>query len=321
MVEERAQAAAAISDLAGRVKENIGRVIVGRDEVVELALVALLADGHILIEDVPGTGKTTLAKSIAASVGCSFKRIQFTPDLMPSDVTGIHYYNQKSSEFEFRPGPIIANIVLADEINRATPRTQSALLEAMEERQVTIDGVTMPLPAPFLVLATQNPVELEGTFPLPEAQLDRFIMRVKVGYPTEQEEDDILLRFESESPLSTLEPVVDASELVRLRALVPRIHCEPSVRRYLIAIVQATRKHAALELGASPRASLALLRGSRSLAAVRGRDYVLPDDVKTLAPVMLPHRLILSSQTRLRGRESAEVLDEILSEVPAPVEG
>ena len=201
MVEERAQAAAAISDLAGRVKENIGRVIVGRDEVVELALVALLADGHILIEDVPGTGKTTLAKAIAASVGCSFKRIQFTPDLMPSDVTGIHYYNQKSSEFEFRPGPIIANIVLADEINRATPRTQSALLEAMEERQVTVDGVTMPLPAPFLVLATQNPIELEGTFPLPEAQLDRFIMRVKIGYPTEQEEDDILLRFESENPL------------------------------------------------------------------------------------------------------------------------
>jgi MoxR-like ATPase len=321
VVEERAQAAAAISDLAGRVKENIGRVIVGRDDVVELALVALLADGHILIEDVPGTGKTTLAKSIAASIGCSFKRIQFTPDLMPSDVTGIHYYNQKSSEFEFRAGPIIANIVLADEINRATPRTQSALLEAMEERQVTVDGVTMPLPAPFLVLATQNPIELEGTFPLPEAQLDRFIMRVKIGYPSEQEEDDILLRFEAANPLATLEPVVDASELVRLRALVPRIHCEASVRRYLIAIAQATRRHPALELGASPRASLALLRGARSLAGVRGRDYVLPDDVKTLAPVMLPHRLVLSSQTRLRGREPSDVLDEVLSEVPAPVEG
>lgn len=321
MVEERAQAAAAIGDLAGRVKENIGRVIVGRDEVVELALVALLADGHILIEDVPGTGKTTLAKAIAASIGCSFKRIQFTPDLMPSDVTGINYYNQKSGEFDFRAGPIIANIVLADEINRATPRTQSALLEAMEERQVTVDGVTMPLPAPFLVLATQNPIELEGTFPLPEAQLDRFMMRVRIGYPTEQEEDDILLRFESENPLATLEPIVDASELVRLRTLVPRIHCEPSVRRYLIAIVQATRQHQALELGASPRATLALLRGARALAGVRGRDYVLPDDVKSLAPVMLPHRLVLNSQTRLRGREAADVLDEVLSQVPAPVEG
>jgi len=297
VVEERTRAAAAIKDIADRVKENIGRVIVGRDEAVELTLVALLADGHILIEDVPGIGKTTLAKAIARSVGCAFKRIQFTPDLMPSDVTGIHYYNQKSGEFEFRPGPIIANIVLADEINRATPRTQSALLEAMEERQVTVDGVTMPLPAPFLVLATQNPIELEGTFPLPEAQLDRFLMRVRVGYPTSAEEDDILLRFELENPLEALEPVVTAAELVRLRALVP------------------------LDLGASPRASLALFRASRALAAIRGRDYVLPDDVKQLAPVLLPHRLILSSQTRLRGRDAAGVLEEVLAEVAAPVEG
>jgi MoxR-like ATPase len=321
VIEERTQAAAAIKDVADRVAENIGRVIVGRDEVVELALVALLADGHMLIEDVPGIGKTTLAKAIAKSVGCSFKRIQFTPDLMPSDVTGIHYYSQKSGEFEFRPGPIIANIVLADEINRATPRTQSALLEAMEERQVTLDGVTMPLPSPFLVLATQNPIELEGTFPLPEAQLDRFLMRVRVGYPNEADEDDILLRFEAENPLDSLEPVVPAEELVRLRALVPRIHCEPSVRRYVIAIVQATRRHPALELGASPRASLALFRAARALAAIRGRDYVLPDDIKKLAPVLLPHRLILSSQTRLRGRDAAAVLDEVLAEVPAPVEG
>ena len=321
MVEERTQAAAAIKDVADRVKENIGRVIVGRDEVVELALVALLAEGHMLIEDVPGVGKTMLAKAIAKSVGCSFKRIQFTPDLMPSDVTGIHYYNQKSGEFEFRPGPIIANIVLADEINRATPRTQSALLEAMEERQVTLDGVTMPLPSPFLVLATQNPIELEGTFPLPEAQLDRFLMRVRVGYPDEADEDDILLRFEAENPLDALEPVVSADELVRLRALVPRIHCEASVRRYVIGIVQATRRHPALELGASPRASLALFRASRALAAIRGRDYVLPDDVKTLAPEVLAHRLILSSQTRLRGRDTAAVLDEVLAEVAAPVEG
>ncbi len=320
MVDERTQAAAAIKDVADRVKENIGRVIVGRDEAVEFALVALLADGHILIEDVPGIGKTMLAKAIARSVGCSFKRIQFTPDLMPSDVTGINYYNQKSGEFEFRPGPIIANIVLADEINRATPRTQSALLEAMGERQVTIDGVTMPLPSPFLVLATQNPIELEGTFPLPEAQLDRFLLRVRIGYPTEAEEDDILLRFELESPLETLDPVVTAEELVRLRALLPRVHCETSVRRYLIAVIQATRKHPALELGASPRASLALFRASRALAAIRGRDYVLPDDIKFLAPVLLPHRLILGSQSRLRGRDATGVLEEVLAEVAAPVE-
>ena len=321
MIEERTQAATTIKEVADRVKENIRRVIVGRDEVVELAIVALLAEGHILIEDVPGTGKTMLAKAIARSIGCSFSRIQFTPDLMPSDVTGIHYYNQKSGEFEFRAGPIIANIVLADEINRATPRTQSALLEAMEERQVTIDGVTMPLASPFLVLATQNPIELEGTFPLPEAQLDRFIMRLRIGYPTEAEEEEILLRFEGESPLEALEPVVSADELVRLRSLVPRVHCEPSVRRYLIALIQATRRHPALELGASPRASLALNRASRALAAMRGRDYVLPDDIKFLAPVMLPHRMILSSQTRLRGRDATGVLEEVLAEVPVPVEG
>jgi MoxR-like ATPase len=320
MVGERTRAAADIKDVADRVRDNIGRVIVGRDEVVELALVALLADGHVLIEDVPGIGKTTLAKAIARSVGCSFKRIQFTPDLMPSDVTGIHYFNQKSGEFEFRAGPIIAHIVLADEINRATPRTQSALLEAMEERQVTIDGVTMPLPAPFLVLATENPIELEGTFPLPEAQLDRFLMRVRIGYPTEGEEDEILLRFETENPLETLEPVVEADELIRLRALVPRVHCEPSVRHYLIALIQATRRHPALELGASPRASLALFRASRALAAIRGRDYVLPDDIKVLAPVLLPHRLILGSQSRLRGRDAAGVLEEVLAEVAVPVE-
>ena len=321
MVEERAQAAVTIKEVADRMRANIGRVIVGRDQVVDLALVALLADGHILIEDVPGTGKTTLAKAIARSVGCSFKRIQFTPDLMPSDVTGIHYYDQKSGEFLFRPGPIFANIILADEINRATPRTQSALLEAMEERQVTMEGVTMPLPSPFLVLATQNPIELEGTFPLPEAQLDRFIMRVSIGYPSAAEEDDILLRFQEESPLQTLEAVVSGDEIVRLRTLAPRVHCEPSVRRYLIALVQATRAHPALDLGASPRASLALFRAARALAAMRGRDYVLPDDVKFLAPVMLPHRLILSSQSRLRGRDAAAILEEVLAEVPVPVEG
>jgi MoxR-like ATPase len=321
MRDETAFSIGAIKDLADRLRENIGQVIVGRDDSVELALVALLADGHVLIEDVPGVGKTSLAKAIARSIGCSFKRIQFTPDLMPSDVTGIHYYNQASGEFEFRAGPIMANVVLADEINRATPRTQSALLEAMEERQVTIDGVTMPLPAPFLVLATQNPIELEGTFPLPEAQLDRFLMRVGIGYPSEVEEDEMLLRFEAENPLEALAPVVSGEDLLRARALTPKLRCEPSVRRYLLDIVRATRKHAALELGASPRASLLLFRASRARAAIQGRDYVLPDDVKFLAPSVLPHRLILSSQSRLRGRNVGDVLDEVLADVPAPVEG
>ena len=322
--ETRAQAseaAGAIHDAAGRIKANIGRVIVGKEAVIDLVLVALLSDGHILIEDVPGIGKTTLAKAISRSIGCSFKRIQFTPDVMPSDITGINFYNQKQGEFEFRPGPIIANIVLADEINRATPRTQSALLEAMEERQITVEGVTMRLPSPFLVIATQNPIELEGTFPLPEAQLDRFFMRVKLGYPTADDEEQILLRFESASPLESLEPVVSAEELVRLAHLVPRVFCEPSVRQYVVSVVQATRHHPAYELGASPRGSLNLYRGSRALAAIRGRDYVLPDDVKILAPYILGHRAILNSQSRLRGRDAEGVLEEVLESVPVPVEG
>jgi len=314
-------AAAAIREVAERVKENIGRVIVGKEEVLDLVLVALFSDGHILIEDVPGIGKTTLAKAIARSIGCSFKRIQFTPDVMPSDITGINFYNQKSGEFEFRPGPIIANIVLADEINRATPRTQSALLEAMEERQVTVEGVTVPLPLPFLVLATQNPIELEGTFPLPEAQLDRFFMKIRLGYPQEVEEEAILLRFEASNPLAELEPVVTGEELIRLSHLVPQVYCEPSVRRYIVQLVQATRRHAAYDLGASPRGSLNLFRGARALAAIRGRDYVLPDDVKFLAPCVLAHRAILSSQSRLRGRDTEGVLQEVLASVPVPVEG
>ncbi len=318
---DAAAAAAAVSDAARRVRENVARVIVGRDDVVELALVAMLCEGHILIEDVPGIGKTMLAKSLARSVGCSFKRIQFTPDLMPSDITGIHFYNQKSGEFEFRPGPIIANIVLADEINRATPRTQSAMLEAMEEHQLSIDGVTTTLPAPFLVLATQNPVELEGTFPLPEAQLDRFFLRVRMGYPDAAEEDAILLRFEAESPLAALAPVVDAVELVRMSRLIPSIHCDDSVREYVVRVVQATRTHAAVELGASPRATLALFRAARALAAVRGRDYVMPDDVKALAVPVLAHRITLGSQSRLRGRDAESLMREILEEVAVPVEG
>ncbi|HEU0075588.1 MAG TPA: MoxR family ATPase [Dehalococcoidia bacterium] len=315
------EAATAIREVAERVKANIKRVIVGKDEVIDLVLVALLSDGHILIEDVPGIGKTMLAKSISKSIGCEFRRIQFTPDVMPSDISGINFYNQRSGEFEFRPGPIIANIVLADEINRATPRTQSALLEAMEERQLTVEGVTQALPRPFLVLATQNPIELEGTFPLPEAQLDRFFMRIGLGYPSEDDEDEVLTRFEEGSPLDDLDAVVTAEELVRLSAMVPRVFCDASVRRYVVQIVQATRKHHAFELGASPRGSLGLYRGSRALAALRGRDYVLPDDVKFLAPYVLTHRAILSSQSRLRGGDVAAVMQEIISSVPVPVEG
>jgi MoxR-like ATPase len=314
-------AATTIREAAERIKANIARVIVGKDDVIDLVMVALLSDGHILLEDVPGIGKTTLAKAIARSIGCSFRRIQFTPDLMPADITGINFFNQKQSEFEFRPGPLLANIVLADEINRATPRTQSALLEAMEEHQFTVEGVTMALPPPFIVIATQNPIELEGTFPLPEAQLDRFFMRVKLGYPSAADEDAVLLRFEDGSPLDDLQPVIEAAEVVKLARLVPRIACEDSVRRYVVEIVRATREHPAYELGASPRGSLSLFRGARALAAIRGRDYVLPDDVKQLAPCVLAHRAILNSQSRLRGRDSDAVLAEVLETVSVPVEG
>jgi MoxR-like ATPase len=310
----------ALKDVADALQASVERVIVGKSDVVRLALVALLCEGHVLLEDVPGIGKTTLAKAIARSLGCTFRRIQFTPDLMPSDITGIHFYNQKVGEFQFREGPLVAQVVLADEINRATPRTQSALLEAMEERQLTVEGVTTPLPRPFLVMATQNPVELEGTFPLPEAQLDRFLVRLRLGYPDEDDEDEILARFESESPLERVGPVVEASELTRLAKALGRLHVDPVVRRYAVRIVQETRRDPAFELGASPRASLALFRTARARAALSGRDYVLPDDVKAMAPHVLPHRLILSSQARLRGREVDELLRDILARVPVPIE-
>jgi MoxR-like ATPase len=310
-----------IKSTADRLQASVERVIVGKPEVVRLALVALLCEGHIRLEDVPGLGKTMLAKALARSLGCSFRRIQFTPDLMPADITGINYYNQKLGEFVFRDGPLVAQVVLADEINRATPRTQSALLEAMEERQITVEGVTTMLPRPFLVVATQNPVELEGTFPLPEAQLDRFLVRLKLGYPDEEEEDEILRRFEGESPLDDLLPVIDGEELTRLAVALRHLHVEPAVRRYAVQIVQATRTDTAFELGASPRGSLALFRTARALAAISGRDYVLPDDVKTMAPYVLPHRLILSTQARLRGRNADELLTEVLQRVPVPIEG
>jgi MoxR-like ATPase len=309
-----------IKKAGDRITENVARVIVGKDGVIELCLVALLCEGHVLLEDVPGIGKTTLAKALARSVGCTFKRIQFTPDLLPSDVTGILYFNQKSQEFEFRAGPIMAQVVLADEINRATPRTQSALLEAMQERQVTVDVETRRLPRPFLVLATQNPIELEGTFPLPEAQIDRFLMKVALGYPGEADENAILLRYEREDPLESLEPVSSAADLLAMQEQVRSVLVEESVRQYIVRVVRATREHTAVEVGVSPRGTLALYRTAQALAALRGREFVIPDDVKYLAPPVLTHRLIISPQTRLRGRRSEEIVAEIVATVPVPVE-
>jgi len=309
-----------IKSTCSRISDNVARAIVGKDEVIELCLVALLCEGHVLLEDVPGIGKTTLAKALARSLGCTFKRIQFTPDLLPGDVTGIYYFNQKAQEFQFRPGPIMSQVVLADEINRATPRTQSALLEAMQERQVTVDVETMPLPRPFLVLATQNPIELEGTFPLPEAQVDRFLMRVSLGYPSEEDENTILLRYEQEDPLETLEAVAAASDLLAMQQQVKNVLVEDSVREYIVHIVRATRAHEAVELGVSPRGTLALYKAAQALAAIRGRQFVLPDDVKYLAAPVLTHRIIISPQTRLRGRRPDEVVMEVVETVPVPVE-
>lgn len=309
-----------IRQTAKRLIENVRRVIVGKERVVELCLVALLCEGHILIEDVPGIGKTTLAKAIARSLNCSFRRIQFTPDLLPSDVTGVFYFNQKTQEFEFRPGPIMAQIVLADEINRATPRTQSALLEAMQERQVTVDVETVPLPRPFLVLATQNPIELEGTFPLPEAQLDRFLMRISLGYPNEQEENEILLRFEQEDPLEHLRPVVEAEDLLAMQEEVHRVQVDEAVRAYIIQIAHSTRGHGAIELGVSPRGTLSLYRTAQALAALRGRISVTPAEVKELAIPVLSHRILINPQVRLRGQRPEELLMKIVEAVPAPTE-
>ena len=309
-----------IAEVAARVRENIQKVIVGRDEVINLALVAILCEGHILIEDVPGIGKTTLAKSIAVSLGCTFRRIQFTPDLLPSDVTGISFFNQKTQEFEFRPGPVMSQVVLADEINRATPRTQSAMLEAMQEQQITVDGVTYFLPRPFLVMATQNPIELEGTFPLPEAQVDRFLIKLPIGYPTKEEEHAILLRFEREDPLEGLEPVTTPDELVAIQRQVREVRVEESVRGYIVDVVRATRSHKDVQLGVSPRGTLSLYKCAQALAAIRGRKYVLPDDVKLLAPYVLTHRILISPATRLRGRRLADVLMDVIETVPVPVE-
>lgn len=309
-----------VKEAANRMISNVSKVIVGKKETIELALVVMLCEGHVLIEDVPGIGKTMLAKAVAKSLGCSFKRVQATPDLLPSDVTGIHYFNQKTSDFEFRPGPIMANIVLVDEINRATPRTQSCLLECMQEQQVTVDLETIPLPRPFLIIATQNPVELEGTFPLPEAQLDRFLLRVNLGYPSEDEEGAILSRFEQENPLDSLTSVLEAKELLELQKLCRQVYVEDSVRNYVTAITRATRSHDGIRLGASPRASLGLHLASQALAAIRGRNYVIPDDVKHLAVPALAHRLISKTEARLRGQSSEAIVGEIVSNLPVPVE-
>lgn len=309
-----------IADTAAKLSDNIQKVIVGKDEIIDLTLIAMLCEGHLLLEDVPGTGKTTLAKTMARSLGCSFQRIQFTPDLLPSDVTGIYYYNQKVQEFEFRPGPIFSQVLLADEINRATPRTQSALLEAMQERQSTVDVATHQLPRPFLVLATQNPIELEGTFPLPEAQLDRFLMKIALGYPTLEDENRILLRFERVDPLDELESVVDPATIIEMQTQVREIRVEASVRNYIVNVCRATRNHSEIELGASPRATMALYRTCQALAAIRGREYVLPDDVKTMAPFVLTHRLIIAAQTRLRGRQPEDIIRDVVGTVAVPVE-
>ncbi|MEM7334477.1 MAG: MoxR family ATPase [Chloroflexota bacterium] len=309
-----------IESNAKKLKENIQKVIIGKDDIIELALIAMLCEGHLLLEDVPGTGKTMLAKTIAASLGSTFRRVQFTPDLLPSDVTGIYYFDQKEKEFEFRAGPIFSEILLADEINRATPRTQSALLEAMQERQVTIDITTHKLPRPFLVLATQNPVELEGTFPLPEAQLDRFIMKVAMGYPSDSEENEILLRFERQDPLLTLEPVLQPEDIVAMQDEVRKVRVEESIRQYIVNVCRATRDHEDIELGASPRATMALYRTCQAMAAIRGRDFVIPDDVKVMAPFVLTHRLMINPQTRLRGRKPADIMRDVVNVVPVPVE-
>jgi len=296
--------------------ENIEKVIVGKRQAIEYILVALLCEGHVLLEDVPGSGKTMLARAIAASLGIRFKRIQCTPDLLPNDITGVSVYNQKEGEFEFNPGPIFVNILLADEINRATPRTQAALLEAMQEQQVTMDGVTRDLPRPFLVLATQNPIEYEGTFPLPEAQLDRFLIRLSLGYPSRMEERQILTNLWREHPITKIGKVVDGQELSSLQKRIWDVHVDVTLQDYIIALVAATREHPDLSLGVSPRGSLALLKGAQALAAIRGRDYVMPEDIKTLVPLTLAHRLILTPEAELRGRTAQLILEGVLEKTP-----
>ncbi len=305
--------------LCDRISENISRVIVGKDQAIELLLVGLLAEGHVLLEDVPGVAKTLLAKSLARSIGGSFSRVQFTPDLLPADITGFNIYDQKTSRFSFHPGPVITNVLLADEINRTIPRTQSSLLECMEERQVTVDGKTHPLPAPFLVMATQNPIELEGTFPLPEAQLDRFLLKTQLGYPDKKEEVRILERFQETDPFPLLEPVAAPEDITGLQKARRDIRVSQPIREYITDIVRATRDDQAIQFGASPRASLGLMRAAQALAALRGRQYVLPDDIKYLASPVLTHRLILTENERLKGKSTDHFIEKLIKRVPVPV--
>ncbi len=304
--------------IAERIAANVEKTIIGKGTEVRLALIALLCQGHVLIEDVPGVGKTILARSLAVSTGCSFRRIQFTPDLLPSDVSGVSIYNQKTGDFEFRPGPIVAQIVLADEINRATPKTQSSLLEAMEERQVTVDGVTHRMPQPFMVLATQNPIEYEGTFPLPEAQLDRFLMRIHLGYPTAAEEVLIMEGQQRQHPIESLERVTDAEELLTIQRAVKDVYVDPLIKQYIVNVVDATRRHGSAYLGASPRGSLALHRTCQARALLDSRDFVIPDDVKELAYATLGHRIIINPSARVKNVTAREIIESCLDRVPVP---
>ena len=298
--------------------DNTSKVIVGKRDVIELAVATLIAQGHLLVEDVPGVGKTMLAKSLATSIGCSFNRIQCTPDLLPSDITGLSIYNQQNGQFEFRQGPLMSQVVLADEINRATPKTQSALLESMEEHQITVDGVTHPLHAPFMVLATQNPIEYEGTFPLPEAQLDRFLMRINLGYPSVEEELKIISEQEIAHPITVLESVTTPAGIVEMQETVNTIYVDSLIREYIVKLTESTRSHPEVYLGASPRASLGLFKTARALALIRERDYVIPDDVKFLAPTVLSHRIILASSARMQGIRSMDIVNNLLSELAIP---
>ncbi|MFB3882757.1 MAG: AAA family ATPase [Armatimonadota bacterium] len=307
------------AERAGAIVEAVETVIVGKHGAVELAVIGLMCNGHVLIEDIPGVGKTMLARSIAAALGAQYRRIQFTPDLLPADITGTSIYSQKTGEFVFRPGPVFANVLLADEINRATPKTQSSLLEAMEEFQVTVDGVTRSLGQPFFVIATENPIEYRGTYPLPEAQLDRFLMRINLGYPTPEQEVVVLERQVKQHPIHSVRPVVGRDEVLQMQESVKEVHIDPSLKQYMVDIVAATRNHPLLALGASPRASLGLMRTGQARAALRGRDYVLPDDVKELAAPVLCHRLILKPEARLRQSDLVSLVHEVLDQVPVPV--
>ncbi len=302
-----------------KIIDNVEEVILGKNRVIKLALAAMMAEGHILFEDVPGVGKTILVRSLALSIGCSFKRIQFTPDLLPSDITGVSIYNQKSNEFEFREGPILSQVVLADEINRATPRTQSALLESMAEKQITVEGKSRRLADPFIVMATQNPIEYDGTFPLPEAQLDRFLIRLEIGYPEAAEEQQILKNLQLQHPVEKLEAVMTDQEFIELQADVKKVHVDQKLRKYIVELVNQSRSHSDLELGASPRGSIALMKMAQAWAVINERDYIIPDDIKETAAAVLAHRLIIKSKSRLRGADSKKIIKEIIRRTEVPV--